>query len=178
MVNDPADQPVKPEEYRDYLMFLARMGFRRRRGVWSASDVVNETLLKAYEARYPCRGDVQAWLRQILRNVICDRYREKGWYREVGVAGGSVDRSATWMGTFVASQTSPSKAIIAKEGSLRLSQALLKLPDDQFDAVCLKHVLRMPLSKAAEEMKRSRASVAGLIRRALQELRRDLKESA
>ena len=172
-------EPFDSEKYQEYLTFLARLGLPRKlRSVWSVSDVVNETLMRAHRAWSSCRGDAMAWIRQILRNVIRDICRKEGARGEIISAVGSIDRSGGLIEGFPGSQTSPSEAIANMERSLRLTRALLKLPEEQFDAVCSRHVLQLPVARVAERMGRTRASVAGFLRRRLETLRQELKASA
>ena len=59
---------------------------------------------------------------------------------------------------------------------LRLANALLQLPEDQREVVTLKHLKNMPLQQIAEHLNRTTASVAGLLRRGLAQLRSILDE--
>src|SRR6516165_4683045 len=71
-----------PERYWDYLHLLARVfvGRRQRRGV-SASDLVQQTMLKAWKHQDQFRGETEeqwrAWLRQILAHSIADAFRQQ-----------------------------------------------------------------------------------------------------
>ena len=74
------------EPYRAYLELLARISIRRElQGKVGASDVVQETLLKAHQAFGQFQGQTEeeltAWLRRILaRNVasLARRFRTAG----------------------------------------------------------------------------------------------------
>src|SRR5262245_30800302 len=66
------------EDDRPYLLLLARMHLGARlRGKVGASDLVQETLLKAHKHQDQYRGRTQAerraWLRRILVNTLADQ---------------------------------------------------------------------------------------------------------
>src|SRR5215831_2098028 len=76
---EPADGSL--ERYRAYLQFLARLRLGRwLQGQLSASDVVQETLLKAHKHRDQFRGQTEAeyrgYLRRILANTVADAARK------------------------------------------------------------------------------------------------------
>src|SRR5712692_5905615 len=78
---DSGGQPL--EHYRAYLRLLARLHMDRRlQGKLDPSDIVQETLLKAYQAlnRFQGQspGELAAWLRQILANCLTDAARKFG----------------------------------------------------------------------------------------------------
>ena len=63
------------EDYRDYLLLLARLQMGTRlRAKMDASDVVQQAMLQAHESREQFRGETEgewlAWLRAILANAL------------------------------------------------------------------------------------------------------------
>src|SRR5262245_15634632 len=82
--SQPPDRVL--ERYRDYLRLLAQIQFDDRlQGKLDPSDIVQETMLKAYKARPQFQGEegpeVAAWLRRILTNTLIDavrRYTSEG----------------------------------------------------------------------------------------------------
>ena len=52
-----------------------------------------------------------------------------------------------------------------------LTRALAQLPEDQCQAVVLKHLQGLAVAEVAQQMGRSEAAVAGLLRRGLKGLR-------
>src|ERR687887_598986 len=72
--------------------------------------------------------------------------------------------------------TTPSQHVMQNEKTRCLAECLAALPPDQQMAVELHHLAGYSLSEIAQRMKKSKASVAGLLRRGLQNLRESLKE--
>ena len=78
----------------------------------------------------------------------------------------------TWLAT---NQPSPSQNAIRKEQGLRLAEALAQLPELQREALVLKHCEGWSLADIGQHLGRSRAAVASLLRRGLQQLREHLR---
>ena len=64
-----------------------------------------------------------------------------------------------------ADQTSPSQRVIRHEQLIRLADALGQLPDDQRQAVEMRHLQGLATAEIAERMKRSVAAIGGLLQR-------------
>jgi DNA-directed RNA polymerase specialized sigma24 family protein len=91
------DEP-SPEDHweqdREELRWLARLHLSPRlRGKVDPSDIVQQTLLQAYERRHQCRGQNGAertgWLRRILANTLADALRTFGLAQHAWEAGGA-----------------------------------------------------------------------------------------
>ena len=138
---DVSDRNV--EQYRSYLVLLARMQLDSRpQAKVDASDVVQQTLLEAHVRQTQFVGDeagFRAWLRRALANNIQDalrrlRRKKRDVLRERSLEAAmeqSSARLALWMAS---EQTSPSQQVMHSEELLRLSDALLALPEAQRDA--------------------------------------------
>lgn len=175
------------EQYRGYLWAIAYAHLDRKlQGKLDASDIVQQTLLRAHSGFGDLRDHspavVVAWLRQILASEIVDALRhfhrdKRDIDREQSMAA-DIDQSAAGLEHWIAAdQTSPSMAASKNEQLLNLANALLQLPVDQREVVILKHLRDRPLQQIADETGRSIASVAGLLRRGLAQLREILDHS-
>jgi len=80
-------------------------------------------------------------------------------------------RLEAWLAADV---TSPSQHAARNEDLVRLATALERLPDAQREALTLHHLQRWTLDAVAKQMGRTPAAVAGLIKRALRQLREEL----
>lgn len=178
---------AKPfEQYRDYLCLVAKMSLDPRlQGKIDASDLVQQTLLQAYEGadRFQWQGEAQqaAYLRQVLANRMTDAVRRYATgarnFRLERSLDVSIEESASRLETWLAAdQSAPSAQAMRNESVLRLATALAHLPEDQRKAVELKHLHGESLKGIAEQMGRSTTAVAGLLRRGLDKLRTDLAE--
>jgi RNA polymerase sigma-70 factor (ECF subfamily) len=186
-MTDTPDEASPPlERYRDYLCLLARAHQDPRlRAKLAPSDVVQLVLLKAYEKRDQFRGDTEAaqaaWLRQILVNTLAEEARkfarqQRNVALEQSLEAAVADSSARLERWLAAEQSSPSDRVLHQERLLLLAAALAELPEEQRTAVEMRHVQGCSLAVISEQMGRSEPSVAGLIRRALQQLRDQLRD--
>jgi RNA polymerase sigma-70 factor (ECF subfamily) len=176
------------DEYRDYLLLLARSRLDPRlRGRLDPSDIVQQTLLEAHRAAEQFRGRTDAeragWLRQILArnlaNAVRDHTRDRRDVNRERSLQASLDESSARLEAFLAAdQSSPSKRADRDEQLRRLASALAGLPDGQREAVELRHLQGWPLADIAARLGRSPSAVAGLLHRGLAQLRTVLEESS
>src|SRR5947209_5575652 len=127
------------ESYRDYLRLLARLHLDPRlRGKLDPSDIVQETLLKAHQAKGQFRGttdaELAAWLRQILARVLAHALRDLGRARrDVGrerSMEAALEQSSVRLEAWLASEaSSPGERAERNEQIARLATALEALPD-------------------------------------------------
>src|SRR5262249_53271741 len=146
-----AESPQQPfEEYRDYLLLLARLQVDPRvRSKMDASDVVQDTLLKAHEKRDQFRGRTEGekatWLRQILANNLRQGLRKFGRQRRDAALErslqASMDASSARLEAWLAADTTgPSSRAEHNEQLSNLARALAQLPEDQRLALELRHL--------------------------------------
>src|SRR5262249_52254651 len=158
------------EGFRNYLRLLARARLDPRlTAKLDPSDVVQQTLLEAHKERAAfrggTRGELAAWLRQILArnlaNALRDFRREKrDLARELPLEAIIADSSARVEAWLAAEQSSPSAGAERQEEASRLAAALEALPEPQREVVVLRHLHGWSLYDIARQVGRSRAAVA------------------
>jgi RNA polymerase sigma-70 factor (ECF subfamily) len=172
----PAERSL--ERFREYLRLLARLQLDPR---WQSkldpSDIVQQTLVKAYQGlgqfRGQSEGELLAWLRRILANTLIDAARKLGGevQRQLSLEDALAASSARLEAWLAAEQPSPSDQVIRQEQLLHLAAALAQLPEDQRRAVERHYLHEESVAQIAEQMGRTRPAVAGLLRRGLKRLR-------
>jgi RNA polymerase sigma-70 factor, ECF subfamily len=185
MMGSAAEGPaVALERFRDYLRLLARLQLDPRlQGKLDASDVVQQTLLKAYQALDQFRGhsaaEQAAWLRQILARTLANAVRDLGRAKrdltlERSLEASLHDSSARLEAWLAADQSSPSQKAERNEQLLRMAEALTTLPELQREVLLLRHCQGWSLAQISDHLGRSRAAVASLLRRGLKQMREHL----
>jgi len=174
------------ERFRSYLLLLARVRLDPMvRAKVGASDVVQQTLFEAHrdlaQFRGQTVGEQAAWLRQILArnlaNVVRDLRRDKrDLAREQPLQAG-LDESASRLEAWLAAeQSSPSQQVERQERAVRLAEALAALPENQREAVVLRHWHGCSLAEIGERLGCTTAAVTGLLHRGLRKLRQQLHD--
>lgn len=188
MTLSPNIGPQELEQYREYLMTIADLQIEPvlRRKI-DASDVVQQTMLEAHARLIDFRGstsaEVAGWLKRILLNNLVDcvrafRRERRDVARERSLDD-SLNRSSLRLEACLAvEQSSPSLKVTRDEDGLQLSEALSCLPDAQREALVLQHWHGWSIDQIAQHMGRSRAAVAGLLKRGLKGLRKEMKPDA
>jgi RNA polymerase sigma-70 factor (ECF subfamily) len=169
-----------------YLTFLARVQIGRHlQGKVDASDIVQDTFLKAHANFAKFRGnseeELAAWLRQILTstlaNVVRHYFRSQG--RNVRLESQlalDMDRSAHLLRhSFVGKQRSPSDSAARREQAVLLANALEQVPEKYREVIIWRHFEGLSFAQLAERTGRSVDSVQKLWMRGLRRLRRSLE---
>lgn len=172
------------ERYREYLYLLARLQVGRRlQGKLDPSDLVQLTLLRAHQSLDQFAGshecEFAAWLRKVFATTAADEVkRYTRGKRDVGLERSlltSLDGTSTRLEAWLAADdSSPSQQAVRHEQLVLLSEALAAMPEDQRRAVELHHLGGYSVADVGTQLGRSKAAVAGLLRRGLQGLRHRL----
>lgn len=169
---DEAALGILLERHRDWLRSTAEKELDGQLAARiDASDVVQQTFLSA------CRqfgqfdgessGEFAAWLRQIQQRNVQDAVR-----RHVSADRRSVRQERSLESQAAAADaTTPSQHVIRGERADRLTALLAALPDDQRDAVRLRHLEGWSLAQLAVHFGRSHDAVAALLKRGVENLR-------
>ena len=183
----PAASTPSPERFRSYLRVLAELHLGRAgREKVEPSDVVQETMLEAHKKRHQFRGrteaEMAAWLRAMLACNLADavkalRRGKRDVRREQSLEAAIHQSSARLEAWLVAAQASPSERLDRHEAVLELLDALTALPPVQRQALVMRHCQGYSLARIAEELDRTPAAVAGLLKRGLATLRTILQPS-
>ena len=172
-----ADQQPDFESYRHYLLYIARSVSNTDSDVAiDPEDAVQQTLLRACEKHEQFRGETEAeraaWLREILWNYVRDTHRRANRrFDEQALAKRFEQSSAKLANLLISEVPTPGSQARWNENLARLADAIMRLSDDQRRAVELRYMSELPVAEIAEQMGRSKASVAGLLQRGLRVLR-------
>jgi RNA polymerase sigma-70 factor (ECF subfamily) len=179
-MNSAADG-LRLERFRDYLRLLAEMHLDRRlQAKLDASDVVQQTLLEAHRDQDKFRGqtdeELAAWLRQALVNNLANAARDfaraKRDVRREQSLPASIGHSSCRLEAWLASgDSSPSHRAERNEQLRLLADALAQLPPAQHEVVVLRYLHGWPIADVANHLGRTSPAVAGLLHRALVQLR-------
>jgi RNA polymerase sigma-70 factor (ECF subfamily) len=151
-----------------------------------ASDILQQTFLEAYRGFPQFVGqemrELLAWLHSILDHKIAGAIRDHTLLQKRDMSRErSIDDThgggAPLKEDLGADHSTPSQKAMRGEDANRLEQALATLPDDQREAVRLRHLEGLALADIAVRLGRSTAATAGLIKRGMKALRRRLHES-
>lgn len=126
-----------------------------------------------------------AWVRSIayarVNDAIRSATRQKrggGWNKAQGDVVQSAQSYLDLVQLLSDDRRSPSKSAAAHEAVSALQVALASLPEDQRQAVFLRHVEQLTMAEVVEEMGRTEAAVRGLLHRGKEALRRSMGRSS
>src|SRR5262245_37362986 len=148
-----------------------------------ASDVIQQTFLEAYRSFPQFAGrdarELSAWLHRILDHKVAAAIRDHTLLAKRNLGRERSMDDSQGGGTPLkqeldAGLSSPSQKAIRGEEVASLSQALTALPEDQREAVRLRHLEGWKLADIARHLGRTPLATAGLIKRGMQALRRQM----
>lgn len=162
---------------RGYLKTLAHRELDSRLGVRvDASDIVQQTFLLAHREFDQFRGrqvgELIAWLVKILERNVQQAVRKhvttqsRSIIREQRLEAGG-EQVAPEQGSAV----SPSRRAMLGEEAIRLADCLMSLPENQREAVRLRHLEGWTLKQISGRMQASPSAVAGYLKRGMHRLR-------
>jgi RNA polymerase sigma-70 factor (ECF subfamily) len=176
------------ELYRNYLRLMARALISQPLRVrLDASDLVQETFLKAYREFPSFLGSTEpelaAWLRQILVRGLADQVKQhrasKRDYRREEPMEVILDRSSLAIQQALATPiSSPSSHVSRREQAVLLADALEHLPPDYREVFLMRNLEHVPFEEIATRMGRSSGAVRMLWTRAIKKLSQLLKENS
>jgi RNA polymerase sigma-70 factor (ECF subfamily) len=179
-------EPQRLEQARKYLRLLARLQLDHRlQSKLDPSDIVQQTMLEAFAKREQFRGSTEAewlaWLRTMLAHNLADAVRafaqdKRDVGRERSLEAALQESSRRLEAWLAAEQSSPSQQAHKHDRALRLAAALAELPEANREALIMHYCQDRPLAEIAEQLGRTPAAVAGLLKRGLRELRGKLRE--
>jgi RNA polymerase sigma-70 factor (subfamily 1) len=172
------------DSYRAHLRVRARRLNLdpRLQAHFDASDLVQETLVRALRSATPCSGDSHrerlVYLDQAFDWVFGDHLRK------VHTAKGDIDReqkqiaqqalsesTAGYRIDLVAAGASPSEQASRREEFLRAMTAVDRLPEAERDVIILTYLEGLSVQVAADRLGKTRGQVAGLYKRGTERLR-------
>lgn len=181
---DSATNAPSLDRHRGYLMLLARWHWNPRlQDKLDPSDVVQQTLVQAWQGIKDFRGhtdaELRAWLRQILTHCLADlarsyRQQKRDLMKEQSLDAMLCESSARMERWLDDEQSSPQERAERNEQLVLLADAIGALPEAQQEVVTLFHLHGLSVKEISELLNRSTDAVASLLKRALRTLRTDL----
>ena len=176
------------ELYRNYLRLLARaMIGQALRVRLDASDLVQETFLKAHREFRQFMGSTEpeltAWLRQILVRTLANQarhHRRKGrdYHRDEPLEALLERSSIEAQRALAAPLSSPSSLVGRREQAVLLADALEKLPADYREIFLMRNLEHIPFEEIAVRTGRSPGAARMLWTRTIKKLSQLLEEDA
>lgn len=138
-----------------------------------ALDVVQETFVKAFRnaTRWDPGSEVAPWLTRIAVNQSIDTYRRGRRRLALEAPLPDTDHSLN----VEAHEASPERRAIGREAVLRISQALVSLPETQRAVFVMRHYDEMSLEEIASALDLRLGTVKSSLHRAVHRLRERLR---
>jgi RNA polymerase sigma-70 factor, ECF subfamily len=169
------------DRHRPYLKMLTQRALAGRlQARVDDSDLVQQTCLSAFQnfENFDGKDEAQfvAWLQKIHDRNVQDTIRKHvGAKKRSIINERSADAVENYQGLFHLQSLSPSQRLMKTEDAVRLAEALSSIPEDQREAVRLRHLEGWSLAELEKHFERSETAVASLIKRGLENLRKQIK---
>jgi RNA polymerase sigma-70 factor (ECF subfamily) len=162
---------------RSYLLVVAEAQVNSWAGAkFSASDLVQQTLMDAYRGFADFRGGTTAewlgWLKQIASHNACDLARHyAGTQKRLVKKEVPLDGDGQAAGGPADLPNTPSVLAVLEEQQLLLADAIAQLSSDHREVIVLRNLQGLSFADIAERLGRSRPAVQMLWMRAIESLR-------
>jgi RNA polymerase sigma-70 factor (ECF subfamily) len=186
MPSEPTVSPRSLDQYRSYLVLLARLHWNPRlQRKLDPSDVAQQALVQAWQKLQDFRGqsdgELRGWLRSILTRCLADCARDlnrakRDLGRECSLEAVLTDSSQRLEAWLDDQQSSPEERAQRNEQFVQLAEALEALPEAQQEAVTLFHLHDWSVAEIAQQMAKTPAAIGGLLKRGLKTLRVRLEQ--
>lgn len=167
-------------EHTDQLEQMARQQIGERlQARLSAADLVQRTCLSVIRGIEGFQGDNRpqfaAWLRGIHERNVRDAVRH-----HIGAKKRAVSAQVELTGEHPhdTSAPTPSRLAVLGESTEQVLSALQSLPQEQAEAIRLRHLEQLSLREIAAQLQRSEVAVASLLKRGLASLRTQLQKDS
>ncbi len=167
-------------KFQSYLLLLASTQLRQIQETrLEAMDLVQETFARAHQRLDQYSGssdsELAGWLRSILTNYLRDTLRRRGFEVDEQQLRNEMDESSLRLERWLISdELTPRRMTMRSERLLELADQLWELPEGQRIALQLRYLEGCSITEICERMKRTPASVGGLLQRGLATLRETL----
>jgi RNA polymerase sigma-70 factor (ECF subfamily) len=150
-------------------------------------DIVQEALCRAVARLEDCQAATEAafvsWLHAILHSTFVDMVRHaqadcRNPEMEIPLAAMAAESSARLERMLADDQETPSEVLSRREQLLLLAQAVDQLPEKQRWVVVLKDLHELAVRDIAERLGRTEKTIAGLLFRGREGLRRILNSQS
>jgi RNA polymerase sigma-70 factor (ECF subfamily) len=182
-MSSPPPPCFEIERYRPLLLLQVRQLQLdpRLQPRFDSSDLVHIALTQAIE-RFPqfkgnTEGELVRWLQTILSNTVINQIRaHQAGIRDVRMERSiqaAVDQSSARVEQFLVDngQTDPGERVARQELLVRLGEAVDQLREEQREVFIRRHLMDFSIVEIADQLNKTRGEVAGLLFRAVRQLR-------
>ncbi len=139
-------------EALEYLDHLYRVALHLSRNTHEAQDLVQETYLRALDSfeQFAPGTNLKAWLTRILYNYFLDHYNKKKKWVTVETQGLAEEEGLDFWETLPGPEPGPENYIYIKELSIKINEALTKIPEEFRAPIVLVDMGELSYAEAAK----------------------------